>query len=119
MNCLLTYIILFLLIVLFELNNDIFSFHTIKSSNKVDKTNLIHHTDNNQCNIPSYTKAKGTYFVKDDNNYQYNHISQKKMNSLRNIKSSGQVIEKYINNFLRMDYDKYFDTFDYDKLENV
>ena len=119
MNCLLTYIILFLLIVLFELNDDIFSFNKILSSNNIVKTG-IKKKQKKTCSIPSYVQAQGTYFIQDDNNYQYNHTSQEKMNNLRHIDcSTEEIIDKYIDKFLKMDYDKDIDNIDYDKLKNI
>ena len=120
MNCLLTYIILFLLIILFQLNDDIFSFNKILTSNNIVKTSIK--KKKNTCSIPSYVQAQGTYFVKDDNNYQYNHISQKKINNLRHIECSGKQkisIDKYMDKFLTMDYDNAIEKINYDKLENI
>ena len=111
MNCLLTYIILILLIIFFLLNNE--SLLNITDKSNIKETKKI-------CSIPAYVKAQDTSFVKDNNNYQYNHTTQEKMNNLRHIEcSTEQLIDKYIDKFLEMDYDKDIDNIVYDKLDSI
>lgn len=69
--------------------------------------------------IPSYVRAKSSMFIPDNNNYQYNHIGQEKMNCLRFIKKTNKSIRTYIDKFLKMDYDKYFDDINIYKLNNI
>lgn len=73
-----------------------------------------------KCTIPSYVKAKSTLFIPNNNNYQYNHIPQYKMNSLRFIqKKTNKSIKNFLDNFLKMDYDKYFNNSNIKDLSNI
>ena len=70
------------------------------------------------CNEPSYVSAKSIEFIPENNNYKYNHVSQTKMNNLRNIKKDNKSIQSNISNFLEMPYDKYFKNIDISNLSH-
>lgn len=107
MNCygnILNLIIIFIIILLLVF---------YKNNNK--KINII----NNQklCNIKSYVKAAGTKFL--ENNFILNHKNPDDFQQLKKIEQDNIPTKEFINNFLEMDYMKYFKNININKLENI
>ena len=113
MNCILNKILIILIILLVLVNFS--SICNICNINNL-KNNIL---NNLSCKVSSYEKAKATSFIKDNNNFKYNHKYPEDFTKLRNIKANNENIEDFLNNFMEMDYTKYYKNIDIDKLENI
>lgn len=108
MNCFILLLICLLIIVVLNYDNKIIKYcYSIFGQIK------------NSCIIPSYVNSVSTTFIRDKNYYLYNHVSNEKLNKLRNIESNDIYISDYVRKFLEMPYDKYFKNIDFNKVENI